>query len=325
MSELDLIRRLADGQCHSGAELARELGVSRTGIWKIVQRAKRKHGIDILALKGRGYSLSAPLDLLDPDRIRAMLPSAEARCIGQIRCFDQIDSTNAWLLHRAAQGAESGTCALAERQTAGRGRRGRPWISPFGANLYASILWHFESGPAALGPLSLAAGAAIAEALTALEIQGIQLKWPNDIHWCRRKLGGLLIELNGEPQGPSRVVIGLGLNLRMPKTEGASIDQPWVDLAEVTHGQLPERNKVAAYCLGRLGATLASFLARGPDHFLERWRRFDDYRGLPVRLSSGAGDTLGIYQGIGDQGVLLIETANGLRSFAAGEVSLRAE
>lgn len=235
-TEIRLIQLLADGERHSGAALAAELGISRAAVCKAVARASQKLGLDILAVKGQGYRLTAPLELLDPRDIQARLSSAVREHAGPIHCFDQIDSTNAWLLEQSTQGAASGTCVLAERQTAGRGRRGRVWHSPFGSNLYLSMLWRFDAGPAALGPLSLAAGTAVAQALQYLGVSGVQLKWPNDIHWQARKLGGLLIEVAGETHGPSQAVLGLGLNIRMPDGAKDRIDQPWVDLRQACNG-----------------------------------------------------------------------------------------
>ncbi|EIC23975.1 bifunctional biotin--[acetyl-CoA-carboxylase] ligase/biotin operon repressor BirA [Thiorhodovibrio frisius] len=332
-TEAQLIRLLADGKRHSGAALAAQLGISRAAVWKAVQRARERLDIEILAEQGQGYQLKAPLELLDAQEIESRLPPAAKERIGPIQCFAQIDSTNTWLLEQSTQGATSGTCVLAERQTAGRGRRGRAWCSPFGANLYLSILWYFDAGPATLGALSLAAGAAVAQALESLGITGIQLKWPNDIHWQQRKLGGLLIEIAGETQGPSRAVIGLGLNLQMPETAAKTIDQPWVDLREICQNPIPQdqipqqhsatRNTIAACCIDQLSAMLASFPEQGPAPFLSAWRRFDAYRDQRASLHWSQHCLQGTYRGIDDQGALLLQIGQETRHFAAGELSLR--
>ncbi|WPL17314.1 Bifunctional protein BirA [Thiorhodovibrio winogradskyi] len=323
-TETRLIRLLADGERHSGAALATVLGISRAGVWKAIQRASQRFEIEILASKGQGYQLPAPLELLDATAIAAKLPPEAGGRIGPIHCFEDIDSTNSWLFTLGRGQTANGTCVLAERQSAGRGRHGRAWYSPFGANLYLSMLWQFDTGPAALGPLSLAAGAALCQALESLGITDLQLKWPNDIHWHGRKLGGLLIEIAGETQGPSRAVIGLGLNLRMPATAAATIDQPWVDLSEICQGSPPERNTIAARCIDQLSAMLIRFLALGPEPFLNAWRRFDAYRDQAVSLHWGEHSVEGIYRGIDDQGALLLQSGQATRRFTAGEVSLRA-
>lgn len=322
-TDVQLIRCLADGQCHSGALLAEKLGISRAAVWKAVQRTRAQFGLDILAEKGQGYQLNSPLELLDADAITNQLPIAAKVRIGAIRCFMQLESTNTWLLEQSTQGAAKGTVVLAERQTAGHGRRGRAWHSPFGANLYLSMLWSFETGPATLGALSLAAGAAVAQALESLGVTGIQLKWPNDIHWQARKLGGLLIEIAGETQGPSRAVIGLGLNLRMPASAAKVIDQPWVDLREICQDHTPERNLIAACCIDHLSTMLTGFLDQGPTPFLNTWRRFDAYRDQLACLHWSERRVEGIYRGIDDQGALLLQIGEDIHRFAAGELSLR--
>jgi BirA family biotin operon repressor/biotin-[acetyl-CoA-carboxylase] ligase len=319
----NLIRRLADGQRHSGAALATELGISRAAVWKAVRRTSERFGLEILATRGQGYQLATPLELLNAERIDATLSPAVRERVGPIHCFAELDSTNTWLLEQAAEGAPSGTCVLAERQTAGRGRRGRNWHSPFAANLYLSILWRFDTGPAALGALSLAAGATVAQTVEAFGVKGVQLKWPNDIHWQERKLGGLLIEVAGETQGPSRAVLGLGLNLNMPATAGNSIDQPWVDLREACQGQSLERNTIAAACIEQLTTLLASFLHQGPKPFIDAWQRFDGYRDQPASLHWSEHQVQGIYRGIDEHGALLLQVGTETRHFAAGEFSLR--
>lgn len=322
-TQAGLIRLLADGQRHSGPALAESLGLSRAAVWKAIQRANQRWGVEIQAVKGQGYQLPTALELLDAPSIQAQLTAETRARLGPIQCFDELPSTNTWLMEQASQGARRHACVLAEFQSAGRGRRGRAWVSPFGANLYLSILWHFDTGPATLGPLSLAAGAAVAQALEDLGVPNIQLKWPNDIHWQRRKLGGLLIEVAGETQGPSRAVIGLGLNRRMPHAPAAHIDQPWVDLEDILPGQAPGRNQLAARCIQRLSAMLARFPETGSRPFLDIWRRFDGYRGQMVSLSWGEHQLQGRYLGIDDQGALRLDCEGEIRCFAAGELSLR--
>jgi len=217
---------------------------------------------------------------------------------------------------------------VAERQTAGRGRLGRTWVSPFGRNLYLSVLWRFAMAPGELGGLSLACGAAVATALMQLGAKGVGLKWPNDVHWRRRKLAGLLLEVGGESQGPSYAVVGVGVNLRLPAGDAAGIDQPWVDLAQVLQAQdlcaqLPSRNRAAALLIGALTEVLGRYRCDGLAPYLSQWRALDAYAGEPVDLVAGARRTSGVYLGIDDRGALRLQTPEGERMFAAGEVSLR--
>lgn len=318
-----LVRRLADGDYHSGETIARDLGVSRAAVWKALRRISGELGLTIESKSGRGYRLSAPLELLDEARIATELAALEQTRIARLELHAQIDSTNVRLMAAAAAGAPGGTVCLAERQTAGRGRRGRLWVSPFGANLYLSILWRFAQGPAALGGASLAAGVAVAQVLRRLGLAEIALKWPNDLLWQGRKLGGLLLEVAGEAQGPSYLVAGLGLNLRMGEAQGLAIDQPWTDLARAAGGALPGRNRLAAQLIDALARALERYGEQGLTPFLDAWRSFDRLHGARVWLRLGERTLVGAHAGIGPDGSLQLLTPEGMRSFQAGEVSLR--
>lgn len=199
---LELLRLLADGRLHSGAVLAERLDMTRAAVCKAVRRLSDQLGLEITSGRGRGYRLITPIELLDAQRIGETLAATGRAPPVRLEIHQRIDSTNRHLMREAAHGAPSGTVCLAERQTAGQGRHGRCWVSPFGANLYLSILWRYPCGPAGLSGLSLAAGAVVADALRQLGVQGLVLKWPNDLLWGGRKLGGILLEVSGEAQGP---------------------------------------------------------------------------------------------------------------------------
>ncbi|MEA1051399.1 biotin--[acetyl-CoA-carboxylase] ligase [Lamprobacter modestohalophilus] len=345
----EIIRLLADGKPCSGETIATAVGVSRAAVWKILHQLDAEFGLGIESVRGQGYRLPEPIELLSSEAIQAQLDAQARQRISVLEILDQVDSTNAYLLapgRRTALAAMSsarsardcgpglavdagGICAdageicLAERQSAGRGRLGRRWVSPFGRNIYLSILWRYPLAPAQLGGLSLACGVAVAQALDKLGVEGVGLKWPNDVHWQRRKLAGLLLEVAGEAQGPSLVVVGVGLNLRLRAEEAAAIDQPWVDLCEVCGDRMPGRNALAAALIERLTATLSRYTDAGLAPFLEDWRRLDAYQGESVSLLNGQQRIQGRYCGIDAQGNLLLETDAGRRTFAAGEVSLR--
>ena len=322
-TQLKIVRRLADGEFHSGEDLAAALGISRAAVWKAVHRAGEALGLEIESARGRGYRLRSPMELLHAEGILSDLPQA-ARCqISRLEIHDDIDSTNSHLMRAAQAGAPSGTLCLAERQTAGRGRRGRSWVSPFGSNLYLSLLWRYPFGPAQLGGLSLAAGTAVAIALEAEGAEEIALKWPNDVLWRRRKLAGLLIEVAGETQGPSLVVIGAGLNTRLSGPEAAAIDQPWADLDAVLGRGNYGRNRLAARLAAGLIRVLDRYGREGMSSFLPDWERFDLHRGEPVEVRFGDRSTVGIHAGITSEGALRLEVNGEVRTFHAGEVSLR--
>ena len=240
-----LLRRLADGEFHSGEVLARQFGVARATVNNAL-RDVESYGLTLYSVRGRGYRLAWPLQWLDVEAIRAGL-GAERDAL-HIEILDYATSSNALLLQRAFQGAPSGSVLAVEWQSAGRGRLGRTWFSGLGNALTFSLLWRFESGLAALSGLSLAVGVAMMRALTGLGVPGVGLKWPNDVLLNEGKLAGILLEAQGDMLGPSAVVIGIGLNLTVPETLRGRIDQAVSDLASLEM-PVPERNLVLAVLL----------------------------------------------------------------------------
>ena len=317
-----LLQRLAAGPV-SGDALAREAGQTRAAVWKRIQ-GLREAGVAIEARPGRGYALAGPVDLLDADRIRAALPGPLRRGIDTLEVAWSLDSTSSELLRRTQPGAGV-QVLLAERQTGGRGRRGRPWASPLAANLYLSVARRFDGGLARLGGLSLVAGVAVVDALRALGPDRVGLKWPNDVvveQGARlRKLGGILVEGGGEHGGPARAVIGIGLNVRMPGAAGAEIDQPWVDLQALC--EPPPRDAIAAALLVALLPALSAFDREGLAPVLARYARCDVLSGRQVRVQTGEASHAGTALGLAPDGALRVRTPQGERVFHAGEASLR--
>ena len=320
--ERALLLRLAAGEV-SGDTLAREAGQTRAAVWKRID-ALREAGIGIAASPGRGYRLEQTLDLLDADAIRTSLPADAQPAALEIAW--SLDSTNSELLRRETP--EQG-CAvlLAERQTGGRGRRGRSWASPLAAHVYLSLARRFDGGLARLGGLSLVAGIAVCEALHALGYVQVRLKWPNDLVIDDgdglRKLGGLLVEGGGEAAGAARAVIGIGLNVRMPTSFADAIDQPWTQLS-VLSAQAPTRNAVVAVLLSRLLPALAEFDAQGLAPFLPRYAAFDVLAGREIALHEAAGVRDAIALGIAEDGALRVRDGDGgERRVHAGDVSVR--
>ncbi len=318
-----IIRQLADGRFHSGEALAQECGISRAAVWKQVRALKEWLGMNIHSVRGRGYRLERPLELLTMGAIdAAMTPQGRAR-LRKLELHHEIESTNGYLLQHSLNGSVSGHACFAERQTSGRGRRGRRWVSPYGANIYLSILWCFPGGPAQLGALSLAAGLTVVRALAEMGFEGIGLKWPNDILWNGRKLAGLLLEVAGEAAGPSRVVLGLGLNVALSAQDGDEIDQPWADLRTMAGGREPSRNQLAGQLLSVLLDTLARYEQEGFEPWLSDWPHYDLYHGKTVTISMGERRIEGIHRGIDPSGALLLERQGEVTLFHGGEVSLR--
>lgn len=324
---IQLLSILADGQFHSGTTLAHVLAVSRSAIWKQVQ-ALQAWGIEVIAVSGKGYKLSRPLQMLNQQHIELHVSPAVRDLIQGFEIHTTLASTNTHLLDLAQQNqqADKGLICLTEYQTAGKGRRGRQWVSPFGHNIYLSVLWRYQEGPAAIAGLSLVVGVAVIRALRMAGVADVGLKWPNDIYWCGRKLAGILIEVSGESSGPCHAVIGLGLNLYLPSHQANAIEQPWVDLQQIMGQHMSlQRNFWVAALLNEILPVIADFANQDLSDYIAEWRGYDCMLNQGVTLFVGQQAFSGVVKGIDDQGLLLLEDHTGqLRAFASGEVSFRA-
>ena len=320
--ERGLLERLARGPV-SGSVLAHELGLTRAAVWKRID-GLRDAGIEIAADPGHGYRLAQSLELLDAASIRAQLPAGAGAQLDALEVAWTLDSTNSELLRRQTP-VHGCAVLLAERQSGGRGRRGRQWASPLAAHVYLSVARLFEGGLARLGGLSLVAGVACCDALHALGHRSVALKWPNDLVVAEgrglRKLGGLLVEGGGEHGGPVRAVVGLGLNVRMPPAFGARIDQPWIDLSQVMTP--PSRNHLASQLIAAWVQALDAFDRDGLASFLPRWAALDALVGQPVRLLDGRGQHEAVVLGIAADGGLRVQQEGRERIMYSGEVSVR--
>ncbi len=316
-----LLRLLSPDTFCSGSFLAGRLSTSRTAVWNYIGNL-RAMGIDIDAVSGRGYRLSAPLELLEEIRIRSGLMRGVDECIGTFFIHDQIGSTNDFLNGSLDRCDAAVLVCLAEAQTAGKGRSGKTWVSPFGKNIYLSLGWKYFAGPSMVSGLSLAIGVAVLRVLAAAGIPELGLKWPNDIYWRGRKLGGILVELSGDMHGPCYVVAGLGLNYWMSPEQGAAIDQLWVDLDGIVDTAKPGRNDLVAALLNELVPVITEFDETGLFPFLKEWRAADCMRDEKVVLRFGSREVHGKVAGISDEGLIELYTHDGkLQRFASGEIS----
>lgn len=315
-----LLGLLSDGRFHSGEALGAALGVSRAQIWQVI-KSLAPYGISVESVRGLGYRLPTPISLLDADFITANVSPATKSTLSTFEVFFTIDSTNTYLKKRAKEGAASGSVCLAEHQSAGSGRRGRTWVSPLGRNLYLSLLWRFPDGPARLGGLSLIMAMAAIDALEGLGVSGLAAKWPNDIVSSRGKVGGILMEVAGEHNGPCHVVVGIGLNIGMPLTAGSTIDQEWSNIR--AHDYEPSRNEVAIALLDCLFKAMQNFETEGVGSIMHRWQKYDFTRGKEVNIQLHDRIVSGVAQGVDERGFLIVAHDNGLAHYSSGEVSLR--
>lgn len=307
----EIIAMLSTQEFVSGEALAERLGISRAAISKHIDVLETL-GLSIYSVKGRGYKLATPVSLIDETRLKQGI---ERRCF----YFDDIPSTNAFMLSHSEE-LESGDVCIAEHQSAGRGRRGRKWVSPYGSHLYFSLFWRLTDGMSKAMGLSLVVGCSLAKVLGDLGVEGIGLKWPNDVYLDGRKLAGILVEMKGQADSNCELIIGIGVNMAMPDAQGEIIEQPWADLQGIA---MPDKTEFAVRLQRQLQADLVLFEREGLKAFLERWQASDSFIGKTVNLMMADKVETGVCRGIDEQGALLLDVAGESKSYIGGEITLR--
>jgi len=326
----NLLQLLSDGQWHSGKAIGEQFDVSRAAIWKQIETV-RGYGLTVESDRGKGYRLVDAIQLGDADKIKAGLnKSLLIDVINEL----SIDSTNTYALQLLQDNKQAiPFVVFADHQTAGRGRRGRRWLSPLGRSLYCSLAWRLDLSLAELSGLSLVVAIAIKEVLDRRGIQGLQLKWPNDLLADSRKLAGILIELQGEASGPCTAVIGIGLNLSLSELKDVpdkEITQPWIDLKQLSASEEPiddvliDKNQLSSELINAIASALVEFEAKGFAVFVERWRSADFLSDKPVNIESGGQVVQGHYLGVLQDGSIQIKSDQGVQTIVGGEISVRA-
>lgn len=320
----NIVNALSDGHYHSGEALGERLSISRSAIWKNMKQLT-EWGVDLEAVQNKGYRLPHPLILLDSDEIAKYIKPHPVFKISRWDIFGSINSTSDYL--RTQSISEGLHICLAEHQTAGRGRFGRQWHSPFGANIYLSCRWPLNQDASNLGGLSLVISLAIVAALIDYGISGLSIKWPNDILWQGKKLAGVLVEIQAESHGLTQVIIGIGINVNMRRLPTPEIDQAWVSLDSILEGRIPndyhDRNHIIGLIMNKLLASLAQFTEKGFISFYDDWVKYDALAYQSVKLRAGTKIIEGLAQGVNRHGHLLVKDADDvIYAYSSGDVSL---
>ena len=318
-----LLLLLADGRLHSGVGLARALGVDRAAVGGEIERL-RESGVPVNPV-GHGYQLAAPVELLDAEQIRSALSPERHRQLRSLEVLVVVDSTNTRLLGSPSPPAGNADVCLSELQHSGRGRRGRRWVASFGDSIVLSLAWSFGDAARASPALSLATGVAISRALARAGARGIGLKWPNDIWFDDRKLGGVLIELRVDAGGRAHVVIGVGLNASPSMGMRHLLEASGVSVSAVAEASSEKisRNRLAGLLLEELLSMLGQFEREGFAPFRDAWQALDVLRGRAAQVLVGDGAISGTALGVDADGALLLESGGRVHRFVSGEVSLR--
>ncbi len=320
-----LIDALSDGRFHSGIELGKKWGITRAAVSMLVRRLSLP-GVEIYRVRGKGYRLSEKLQLLSREAILQRLSCASQSQVADLHVCWSIPSTSTFLLEFVEQhpqlNDECYRVCCSEMQTAGRGSRGRKWNSPFGHNIYLSILRAFDVAPSDLGGLSIVVGLALLKTLKKYGVTGAGFKWPNDIHINSRKVAGILVEVRSQVFGPTHVVIGIGINLQVGKESMQDVDQPWGTIA-ASGFDMGKRNAFAGDLIGETIGLLEAFTQSGFQPYRDELSDYDLVKGREVHFMYGSRRVFGTGAGIDHLGRLLIQTDDGVQAFSSGEVSLR--
>ena len=315
---------LSDGEFHSGEFLGKQLGLTRSAIWKAVSQLKGL-GIHIQSITRKGYRIQGGMDLLNQSIIVKELSNENRQKLDTITILEQVDSTNAYLLKCINQRPHKTIACFAEYQSDGRGRRGHQWLSPFGHNIYHSLLWHFNKDPAQVFGLSLAVSIAVIRSLVryGLDPSQLKVKWPNDIYYANKKLAGVLIEMQAESNDHCSVVVGVGLNTYMEQIHQNILDNTCTTVFDIAE-QPVNRNQLAGYLLDELITLLVQYNQYGLNHFLNEWRQHDCFTGEPIKLLMENRTIEGTMQGVSEKGEVIIKDLHGnIKNYCSGEVSLR--
>lgn len=255
---------------------------------------------------------------MDERALRNLLSLESEKSLDRIQIFDEIDSTNSESIRQIQSGSIESRVVVASAQTAGRGRRGRQWLSPKNSGIYLSLTRRFSLESDALQALSLVTAISVLEALQELGAKGLQLKWPNDVLFENKKLAGILLELQHQ-EAARFVVFGIGVNIELSAASIDSIDRPVIDLNSIM-AETPSRAILLAAVLNHLCCNLREYESSGFSSFEERWNSLDCYRMSNIEIQNGESRLIGKSLGVDAGGSLLLQTTEGIQSINGGEV-----
>ncbi len=316
---LNLLRQRS-GEYLSGEEIARQLDVSRTAVWKHMRELKLE-GYAIDAHSRRGYRLQQAPDLLLPDEIRA---AVKTKRIGRkIHYFTEIDSTNNAAKKLAAAGAEEGTIIVSEAQNSGRGRLARGWYSPEQQGIWLSIVLRPHFSPADAPKCTLLAAVAITRAIRSLCNIDCGIKWPNDILYDGKKLVGILTEMSAEMDAINYIVIGMGINVNIQEQDFPEELKAIATSLAMIKGQAVSRLELLCDILMQLENLYAVAVSSGFSEILNEWRKYSITLGQAVNVIGIHQQFSGTAVDIDEDGALLVEATDGRHRVIAGDVSIR--
>ncbi len=316
-----LLHLLSDGTCHSGQHLGDTLDISRTAVWKHIEKFEAL-GLHIKRVPKQGYCISPPFIPLSLDRIQSIINTQLKHPI-DYHLFASIDSTNRFLKDKAT--FKHLTCCIAETQTNGRGRFRRHWHSPFGENIYCSLGLCIEGDLSRLSGLSLVVSLAMHHVLQKHTSESIVIKWPNDLLWNHKKLAGTLIEMVAEGNNSTDVIIGMGLNINSCFNYANDTPKPWCSLHDIT-GQFFDRNQLIAELILTINIYLQQFKQDGFSGFREAWNAKDYLKNKQFTISGPTGVITGTGCGVNQSGYLLLEDKTGnVHKLSSGDTTLAQE
>lgn len=315
-----LLRLLAENATFviSGARIAREIGVSRSTVWRWVERL-RELGVKVKGQAATGYFLEKVPDVLTPDVLKRQL---KGTLFGKrIYHFFKTDSTNRVAFELGQAGEPEGAIVLAEEQSAGRGRAGRTWHSERATGIYVTLLLRPKLAPVQAPVLTMMAGLSAHAAVEALTGLAVDLKWPNDLMIRGKKAGGILTEMHADPGQVRFVIVGIGLNVNQERFSG-ELSALATSLRQET-GKTQSRMELLVRLLREFETDYNRFLREGMPSVIQRFKVVSSYaHGKKVRVTNGAESYVGTTAGLGPEGLLQVEREDGrVVTVIAGDVA----